>query len=142
MTAAPAPDGQPRTTDPRVTAAVALLAENHQFSALPAARLRTLLASYDGRLRALLELVSTAAKPRERFRQLQALEDAILYRSGRAAAPCPDCDLAPSGQCDDHGRDTDLIGEYHQVALRLGAGQPLTARAAPGHGSQGPRARR
>jgi hypothetical protein len=61
---------------------------------------------------------------RRLFQRLQALEDAIAYRQARAAAPCPVCEAAP-GQCDDHGRDLDLIGAYQrthrQTAARLRA---------------------
>jgi hypothetical protein len=57
---------------------------------------------------------------RRLFQRMQALEDAVAYRHARAAAPCPDCALAPGPRCDDHGRDLDLIGEYlrtiHQTA--------------------------
>ncbi len=55
----------------------------------------------------------------DRLQRLQALEDAMKYRRARAAAPCEDCAVAPVGQCDDHGRDLDLIGEYEQTARQL-----------------------
>jgi hypothetical protein len=61
---------------------------------------------------------------RRLFQRLQALEDAIAYRKERAAAPCPVCEAGP-GQCDDHGRDLDLIAAYqrthHQTSARLRA---------------------
>jgi hypothetical protein len=64
------------------------------------------------------------ALERRLFQRLQALEDAIAYRRARAAAPCPVCEAAP-GQCDDHGRDVDLIAAYqrthHQTSARLRA---------------------
>ncbi len=53
------------------------------------------------------------------FQQMQALEDAICWRTGRLAAPCPDCAAAQDGRCDDHGRDVDLIAEYEQAVHRL-----------------------
>jgi glutaredoxin len=59
---------------------------------------------------------------RRLFQRLQALEDALAYRRARAAAACPVCEAAP-GQCDDHGRDLDLIEAYqrthHQTSARL-----------------------
>ena len=111
-----------RHTDPRIIAAADLLAERHQPPALSAAQLCGMLATYERRLRALLDVVGAAPTPRDRFQRLQALEDALRYRRARAAEPCADCDLAPDGRCDDHGRDLDLIGEYEQAARRLGAG--------------------
>jgi hypothetical protein len=64
--------------------------------------------------------------PQEEFRYLQALEDAISYRTGRSAEPCADCSAAAGGKCNDHGRDIDLIGEYQaasrQCAERIQAG--------------------
>jgi hypothetical protein len=59
------------------------------------------------------------AAVRERCQHLQALEDAIKFRRARAAAPCTDCDTAPDGRCDDHGRDVGLIAEYERTARRL-----------------------
>src|ERR1700683_2614879 len=55
--------------------------------------------------------------PRDDFRYLQALEDAITYRVARAGAPCADCDGSASGRCDDHDRDLELIGEYQAASL-------------------------
>jgi hypothetical protein len=57
------------------------------------------------------------AVPRDDFRYLQALEDAVAYRTARVSGPCGDCDRAGGGRCEDHGRDVDLISEY-QVAAR------------------------
>lgn len=108
--------------DPRVTAAADLLAERHQPSALSAAQLRGRLATYERRLRALLDVVIAAPAPHHRLQRLQALEDALRYRRARIIEPCADCDAVPAGRCDDHGRDVDLIGEYEQAARRLGAG--------------------
>ena len=57
---------------------------------------------------------------RERFRQLQALEDAIAYRSARLAASCPQCEPGPQGRrCDDHACDVALIAGYQRVARTL-----------------------
>lgn len=61
----------------------------------------------------------TAPATRERCQQLQALEDAIKWRRERAARQCADCDAAPDGQCDDHGRGAGLISEYEQAARQL-----------------------
>ncbi len=122
-TAAAGPDAVPPvTTDPRVIAAAELLAERHQPSALSAAQLRVLLAKYERRLRALLDVIGAAPTRHDRFQRLQALEDALKYRHARVAEPCGSCDAAPDGRCDHHGRDAGLIGEYEQAARRLGAG--------------------
>jgi hypothetical protein len=53
--------------------------------------------------------------PAERacFLRLQALEDAIAYRSARLAAPCPRCGLQ---RCDDHAVDLTLIADYRDAA--------------------------
>jgi len=59
-----------------------------------------------------------------RLQQMQALEDAICWRTGRLAAPCSDCAAAPGGRCDDHGRDADLIAEYEQAVHRLAQAAP------------------
>src|ERR1017187_5484172 len=116
-----APDGaRSLSSDPRVIAAAELLAERHQPSALSTAQLRQLLAIYERRLRALLDIVGATPTTRDRIQRLQALEDALKYRRTRAAEPCADCDAASDGRCDD--RDLDLIGEYEQAARRLGAG--------------------
>jgi hypothetical protein len=60
---------------------------------------------------------TAAAQPaavRERCQHLQALEDAIKFRRSRAGAACSDCQHAPDGQCDDHGRDAGLISEWNR----------------------------
>lgn len=124
MTAAPAaaavPDGlRSLATDPRTVAAAELLAERHQPSALSTADLRGLAAKYERRLAGLLDVIGENPSPRDRIQRLQALQDAIRYRHGRAAEECADCD--PGRPCDDHGRDLDLIGEYQQAARKLGA---------------------
>jgi len=59
------------------------------------------------------------AEARGRCQRLQALEDAIKWRRARAAAPCADCQSAPDGPCDDHGRDAGLIADYERTARRL-----------------------
>jgi hypothetical protein len=56
---------------------------------------------------------------RERCQHLQALEDAIKFRRARAAAPCADCQSAPDGSCEDHGRDAGLITDYERTARQL-----------------------
>jgi hypothetical protein len=60
---------------------------------------------------------------RARFQHLQALEDAIAYRSARLAAPCPDCGPA---RCDDHATDTTLITAYRLTASALATQPPAT----------------
>ena len=52
-----------------------------------------------------------------RFRQLQALEDAVNYRMARLAVPCGRCKpTAAGGRCDDHACDVALIAGYLQAA--------------------------
>jgi hypothetical protein len=60
------------------------------------------------------------------LRRLQALEDAIAYRSARLAEPCPDCGPV---RCDDHATDANLITVYWRDALTLDA--TLTALIEP-----------
>jgi hypothetical protein len=57
-----------------------------------------------------------APAERARFQHLQALEDAIAYRTARLAAPCPHC--GPD-RCDDHATDTGLIAAYRLTAAAL-----------------------
>ncbi len=53
----------------------------------------------------------------QRFRQLQALEDAVNYRMGRLAVPCVHCKPATAGgRCDEHACDVALIAGYLQAA--------------------------
>jgi hypothetical protein len=58
---------------------------------------------------------AVTAAERASFRQLQAYEDAIAYRTARLAAPCPRCGPAP---CDDHAADLDLISAYRRAATQ------------------------
>lgn len=52
-----------------------------------------------------------------RFRELQALEDAINYRLARLAVSCVRCQPVESGgRCDEHACDVALIAGYLQVA--------------------------
>lgn len=50
---------------------------------------------------------------RVRLQRLQSLEDAISFRMARVATPCPDC--SPSGRCDDHSVDLELIAGYKKL---------------------------
>ena len=124
ITAADPGGARSLSSDPRVLAAADLLAERHQPSALSTAQLRQLLAIYERRLRALLDVVGATPTTRDRIQRLQALEDALKYRRARIAEPCVNCDAMSDSRCDDHDRDLDLIGEYEQAARRLGAGIP------------------
>jgi hypothetical protein len=63
------------------------------------------------------------------FRQLQALEDAICYRSARLAEPCPGCGPDDESRCDEHACDVMLVTTYRQAAQKLGA----SIRAEPQH---------
>jgi hypothetical protein len=54
-----------------------------------------------------------------RFQQLQALDDAICWRTGRLVEPCADCETASAGRCDDHDCDLGLIAAYHLTARTL-----------------------
>lgn len=63
-----------------------------------------------------------APAERARFQHLQALEDAIAYRTARLAGPCLACGPA---RCDDHTTDTGLIAAYRLTAAAL-ATQPAT----------------
>ena len=58
-----------------------------------------------------------AVRRSHRFRELQALEDAINYRMARLAVPCARCQLAEAGgRCDEHACDVALIAGYLQAA--------------------------
>ena len=57
---------------------------------------------------------------RGRPQHLQALEDAIKYRTARAAAPCPDCwSDATGSRCVDHACDLSLITAYQRTATAV-----------------------
>jgi len=50
---------------------------------------------------------------RASFQHLQALEDAIEFRTARLAQPCANCGAGGDGsRCDDHAVDGDLISAY------------------------------
>jgi len=58
-----------------------------------------------------------AVPERHRFRELQALEDAVNYRLDRVMAPCAQCELAAAGgRCDEHACDVALIAGYLEAA--------------------------
>ena len=58
-----------------------------------------------------------AVRERQRFRELQALEDAVNYRLARLAVPCPHCEPgAVGGWCDEHACDVALIAGYLESA--------------------------
>jgi hypothetical protein len=63
------------------------------------------------------------------FRQLQAFEDAICYRSARLAEPCPGCGPDGESRCDEHACDVMLIAGYRQAVKELSA----SMRAEPQH---------
>ncbi len=52
---------------------------------------------------------------RDKFQQLQMLEDAITYRLTRVSIPCPDCTVN-GARCDDHACDLMLIAAYQRTA--------------------------
>jgi len=84
-----------------------------------------------------------AIPERDGFQRLQSLDDAITYRTARAAAPCPDCATAPAGtRCDDHACDLTLITRYRTTATAISAALTLargtttsarTGRTSPAH---------
>jgi hypothetical protein len=60
-------------------------------------------------------VVRFAVPERHRFRQLQALEDAVNYRLARLMAVCPRC--VPGGErCDEHACDVELVAGYLAAA--------------------------
>ncbi len=71
-------------------------------------------------------LPCVAPAERARFQHLQALQDAIAYRTARLTTPCPHCGPA---RCDDHATDTTLITAYRRTATALTV-QPTNTRAA------------
>ncbi len=61
--------------------------------------------------------VRFAVPERQRFRELQMLEDAVNYRLARLAAPCTQCQRAVAGsRCDDHAIDVSLVAGYMKLA--------------------------
>lgn len=57
-----------------------------------------------------------AVPERHRFRELQALEDAVNYRLARLMAACLKCELDARGRCDEHACDVALIAGYLEAA--------------------------
>ena len=62
-----------------------------------------------------------AVAERHRFRELQALEDAVNFRLARLMAPCPRCELVADGRCDEHACDVALVAGYLESARDLTA---------------------
>ncbi len=66
-----------------------------------------------------------------RYRELQALEDAVNFRLARLMAPCPRCEpAAAGGRCDEHACDVALIAGYLEAAH---ATMTAAGPADPGH---------
>ena len=58
-----------------------------------------------------------AVPERHRYRELQALEDAVNFRLARLMAPCPRCEpVAGGARCDEHACDVALIAGYLEAA--------------------------
>ena len=89
-----------------------------------------------------------AVRERQRFQDLQALEDAVNYRLARLALPCEHCEPdAAGGWCDEHACDVALIAGYLQAAEVTMAelarvtqgmkedGRPLSSGGTDGHGA-------
>jgi len=58
-----------------------------------------------------------AVPERHRYRELQALEDAVNFRLARLMAPCPRCAPGAGGaRCDEHACDVALIAGYLEAA--------------------------
>ena len=73
---------------------------------------------------------------RRRFRMVQALQDAIVFRRARAGTYCFECDRAPGGHCADHACDLDLIAGYEQDARAISAAmsqEAISGQAPPLH---------
>ena len=70
-----------------------------------------------------------AVPERHRFRELQALEDAVSYRLARLMAPCARCASSTAqGRCDEHACDAALIAGYLEAAqATMGALSRATA---------------
>ncbi len=80
-----------------------------------------------------------AVPERHRFRELQALEDAVNYRLARLMAPCLECGPGQAGnRCDEHACDVDLIAGYLEAAQSIMAELSRAAREqAAGSGRRG-----
>jgi hypothetical protein len=61
--------------------------------------------------------------PRPSLAQVQALEDAVAWRTGRLAEPCQDCQ-ASDDLCDDHACDRALIASYRSTLAVARAVRP------------------
>jgi hypothetical protein len=57
-----------------------------------------------------------AVPERHRYRELQALEDAVNFRLARLMAPCPRCEPVAGARCDEHACDVALIAGYLKAA--------------------------
>lgn len=58
-----------------------------------------------------------AVPEQHRYRELQALEDAVNFRLARLMAPCARCELHADGaRCDEHACDVALIAGYLEAA--------------------------
>jgi hypothetical protein len=58
-----------------------------------------------------------AVPERHRYRELQALEDAVNFRLARLMAPCARCEpVADGARCDEHACDVALIAGYLEAA--------------------------
>jgi hypothetical protein len=58
-----------------------------------------------------------AVPERHRYRELQALEDAVNFRLARLMAPCLRCEPGAGGdRCDEHACDVALIAGYLEAA--------------------------
>ena len=58
-----------------------------------------------------------AVPERHRYRELQALEDAVNFRLARLIAPCSRCETVAGGaRCDEHACDVALIAGYLEAA--------------------------
>lgn len=57
-----------------------------------------------------------AVPARHKYRELQALEDAVNYRLARLMVPCRKCELDARGRCDEHACDVALIAGYLEAA--------------------------
>jgi hypothetical protein len=60
-------------------------------------------------------LLRFAVPDRHRFRQLQALEDAVNYRAARLMVPCSRCEPGRD-RCDEHACDVALVAGYLEAA--------------------------